>query len=214
MLRTHASFHLSARSMCAESGNPPSATSAAAFTSSAMASFPHRACSSYRPATSPGTPAQTPRFLSTCFQWSLGWRPSGAVSRKSSAWTCLVFASHTSAKPPPPMPLETGWVTPLVSTAAIAASAALPPRSSTCMATRAAVALSVATAKRCGRGGGAGFGAGSGGGGAGGASRPAALFGPGGGAPAHPAGNAAASSRPAAAARSGGVERARSVTAG
>src|SRR5437870_2025509 len=61
----------------------------------------------------------------------------------------LAAASQTTAKPPPPRPLDTGWVTPIASIPATAASAAEPPFSSTSMAIRAAVAFSEATAKRC-----------------------------------------------------------------
>ena len=62
---------------------------------------------------------------------------AGAVSRASSAST-RPSASRISTKAPPPSPAEKGWVTPTAKAVAIAASMALPPRSSMARPARAA----------------------------------------------------------------------------
>src|SRR5262245_2893983 len=79
--------------------------------------------------------------------------PAGAVSRKSSTVTVRVLASQIMAKPPPPIPLETGCVSPTVNVPAMAASTALPPLLRISIAIFVAVALSLATAQRCDRAG-------------------------------------------------------------
>src|SRR5690606_31800393 len=130
--------------------NPSRACRSARPTRSAQRSLPARRCSSKSPWTSPGTPTSLPRSSGGKGRRSKASPsiPAGAVSRKSMMKGALFSASQASTKPPPPMPLLLGAVTPATRAAAIAPSAAVPPARNTAMAASVAWTLSVAAARR------------------------------------------------------------------
>jgi hypothetical protein len=134
--------------MCGSATKPSSARRAARVTTSFHLSLPKRSCSSNKPATSPGTPTDWPRFSGATGRLSsaVASMAAGAVSRKSSTYGFWSRADQTIAKPPPPRPLDDGLVKPATSAAHTAASNALPPAASTRSASLVAPALSVATA--------------------------------------------------------------------
>src|SRR4051794_22789224 len=105
--------------------------------------------SASQPATAPGTVTVWMPLcgiaLSPCDLSSAGVSPAGAQPQAFNPCSAPVRPSDTIANKSPPIPLDCGSTSPMTALVAIAASMALPPRSSTCTPARAASGWLAAT---------------------------------------------------------------------